>query len=255
MVVDRSGSLVVVGTGYHIAGQTTSEALDCLRESDAVFYLVYDALTESWVRSLNPTAVSLLKYVKPGRPSIDCCNAMVNRILSAVGRGLDVCAAFSGHPCICLYPSHEAVRRVRSQGFRARILPGVSALDCMFADLGVDPIRNGYRVLDATAFLIYGYKPQPSSALILLQIGNIGRTAEGQSADVQAKTKVLREVLEKSYPACHPVILYETAPNPLVEPRMQRVSLSKLDKQEIRFTTTLYIPATVSGPESAAQVK
>lgn len=40
----------------------------------------------------------------------------------------------------------------------------------------------------------------------------------------------------------HPVILYETAANPLVQPRIQRVTHRSLDKQEIRFNTTLYIP-------------
>jgi uncharacterized protein YabN with tetrapyrrole methylase and pyrophosphatase domain len=241
MALHRGGSLSVVGTGYHIAGQTTAESLDCLRKSDSLFYLVYDAITEYWVRSLNPSATSLRKYIKPGRPSAESCNAMVAPIIAAVRRRLNVCAAFSGHPSLCLYPSHEAVRRANAEGFPAKILPALSALDCMFADLAVNPIQYGYRVLDATAFLIYGYKPQPSSAFILLQIANIGGT-RASSVSMQSKIRVLRKVLEKSYAACQPVILYETAANPIVEPRIQRVSLSTLEKQEIRFNTTLFIP-------------
>ena len=242
MVESRKGSLVVVGTGYRIAGQTTPEALHHLKKSDVLFYLVYDPITERWVRSLNASAVSLRKYFRQGRLARDCCNAIVDRILRSLRRGLNVCAAFSGHPSVCLNPSHDALRRARSEGFRTKMLPAVSSVDCMFADLGVDPVGSGCHVLDASAFLVYSHKPVTSSDLVLLQVANLGKKSVVTTNDM-AKVRLLRRVLEKSYPADHPVVLYEVAVNPLVHPRIQRVKLSTLEEQEISFSTTVYVPA------------
>ena len=64
---------------------------------------------------------------------------IVGDILDAVRGGASVCAAFYGHPGIFVTPSHDAVRRARAEGYPARMLPAVSAVDCLFADLGVDP--------------------------------------------------------------------------------------------------------------------
>jgi uncharacterized protein YabN with tetrapyrrole methylase and pyrophosphatase domain len=239
----RQGSLVVIGTGYHIAGQTTPEAFHYLRKSETVFYLVYDGLTEHWIRSIRPSAISLRKYFRSGRNCVDCCNTAADHIIAAVRRRLKVCAAFSGHPSICLHPSHESLRRARLEGFSTKVLPAVSALDCMFADLEIDPLECGYQIADASAFLVYGHKPITSSALVLLQIANLGKKFAGPPLkDLYEKVKVLKRVLQKSYPSQHDVILYETAANPLVQPRIQRVKLSALDKQDISFSTTLYVP-------------
>ena len=64
---------------------------------------------------------------------------MVEELLEPVRRGRRVCAAFYGHPGVFVTPSHEAIRQARAEGFPARMLPAVSAEDCLFADLGIDP--------------------------------------------------------------------------------------------------------------------
>ena len=65
---------------------------------------------------------------------------MVERILSYVRRGLNVCVVFYGHPGV--HPGHESIRRARMEGFSASKLPGISAEDCLFAELGIDPSKN-----------------------------------------------------------------------------------------------------------------
>ena len=53
-VAPRRGSLVVVGTGIKLAGQTTIEAVDCMQRAERLLYLVTDPPTEAWIRRLNP---------------------------------------------------------------------------------------------------------------------------------------------------------------------------------------------------------
>ena len=64
---------------------------------------------------------------------------MAEAILEPVRAGKRVCAAFYGHPGVFVLPSHDAISRARAEGFEATMLPGVSAEDCLVADLGVDP--------------------------------------------------------------------------------------------------------------------
>jgi precorrin-2 methylase len=66
--------------------------------------------------------------------------------MTAVREGLNVCAAFYGHPGVFVYASHQSIRLARAEGFEAQMLPGISAEDCVFADLGIDPENMGVRV-------------------------------------------------------------------------------------------------------------
>jgi precorrin-6B methylase 1 len=78
-----------------------------------------------------------------GEPHNYAYDRMVERILSYVRRGLNVCVVFYGHPGVFVHPGHESIRRARIEGFSACILPGISAEDCLFAELGIDPSKNG----------------------------------------------------------------------------------------------------------------
>ena len=66
-------------------------------------------------------------------------------MLAPIRRGIRLCAVVYGHPGVFVYASHEAVRRCRLEGLPARMLPGISAEDCLLADLGVDPGVRGCR--------------------------------------------------------------------------------------------------------------
>src|SRR3970282_2169154 len=90
-----------------------------------------------------------------GKPRYRTYREMADRILSAVRAGAQVCAAFYGHPGVFVRPSHDAIRRAPREGFPARMLPGVSAEDCLVADLGVNPGEIGSQSFEATDFLGY----------------------------------------------------------------------------------------------------
>src|SRR6185503_14601145 len=99
---------------------------------------------------------------------------MIQRILECVRDGNLTCLACYGHPGVFVYPSHESIRRARAEGYPARMLPGISAEDCLFADLGVDPGTIGCQSYEATDFLMNSRIVDPSSNLVLWQIGVLG---------------------------------------------------------------------------------
>jgi len=174
---------------------------------------------------------------------------MVDRILAEVRQGLNVCAVFYGHPGVFAYPSHEAIKQARHEGFRAQMLPGISAEDCLFADLGIDPGRNGCQSFEATDFLIRRRKFDPTSALILWQIAMTGNLGFQRETSQMRGLKVLSEVLETHYSSDHEVIVYEAAVYyPVCEPVIQHIPLSKLAEVGITSVSTLYVPPQAPAP-------
>jgi uncharacterized protein YabN with tetrapyrrole methylase and pyrophosphatase domain len=234
------GSLTVVGTGIRLS-QMTMEARISIESADKVLYAVADAVTETAIKKLNSTAESLQPFYKPGKYCLVTYKDMVNRILSFLRKGLDVCAAFYGHPGVFVYSSHEAIQQARREGFRAVMLPATSAEDNLFADLGVDPATSGCQSFETTDFLIRRRKFDPTSHLILWQIGNIGNW-KPERQDCASNLQALVDVLEKHYDPDHEVVLYLAAQYASCDPMIERVPLSEIPQIPISNVTTLYVP-------------
>lgn len=237
------GELTVVGTGYSPAGHATPETRSEIERADRVFYLLTDPVTALWVRQLNPAAESVHDCYREGLAGEQASREMVERILAPLGEGLKVCAVFYGHPGVFVRPAHEALRRARSAGHDARMLPAVSAADCLFADLGVDPGERGCQLFEATDFLVRRRRFEPRTPLILLQIGAIGVTSyrEGRWAGRRG-LEAMSEVLCESYPASHEVVLYENSQLPILEPRIERLAVGRLGAARVPVNATLFVP-------------
>ena len=217
--IEKAGSLIVVGTSIRTVGQLTTEAIAWMREADSLLYVVGDPVGEAAIKELNPAgAVSLAGYYKEGIPRIHAYNAMIEHILGCVHAGNLTVGAFHGHPGVFAYPSHESIRRLRSEGYRARMLPGISAEDCLFADLGVDPAVGGCQSYEATDFLLNGPVIDPSSQLVLWQIGTLRDATYQRVAYDTRAMPLLVQRLSQFYPLSHPITIYEAAVLPGTEP-------------------------------------
>ncbi len=221
----------------------TTEALAEIRAAQKVFVLVADPLTREWLRTLRPRAESLADAYAPGRPRWESYEEMVERMLAPVRRGRAVCAVFYGHPGVFASPPHEAVRRARAEGYPARMLPGVSAEDCLFADLGLDPGDRGCQSFEATDFLLRRRRFDPTSLLVLWQVGLVGvEDVRATSLWSAAGLGVLIETLLESYPPEHEVVVYEASTLPTVPPKRQRVALAGLAGAAVSAVSTLCVP-------------
>jgi len=163
-------------------------------------------------------------------------------MLNSVRAGKMTVGAFYGHPGVFAYPSHESVRIAREEGYRARMLPGISAEDCLFADLGVDPARNGCQSYESTDFLMNGRIIDNSSQVILWQIGVLGDWTFKRNGYDLSSMPLLLERLYQYYPPTHEVIVYEAATLPGCEPLIKKIPLYFLPGAGVTAASTLYIP-------------
>jgi uncharacterized protein YabN with tetrapyrrole methylase and pyrophosphatase domain len=110
------------------------------------------------------------------------------------------------------------------------MLPGVSSLDCLFADLGVDPAAAGLQTYEATDFLQRAPTLEPRAGLVLWQVGVVESRGE------------LARALESWYPKNHDVTVYEASSYPGVPPRAESLALERLEGAELTPRSTLYVP-------------
>ncbi len=233
--------LTIVGTGIRAGLDTSLESRACIERASKVLYLVADSLSATWIEQLNPTAQSLASFYELGKPRFEIYEAIVSEILVWLRRGPDLCVAFYGHPGFYAFAGHEAIRRARLEGFRARMLPGISCVDQMHSDLGIDPGSSGCQTYEATSFLIYRFRFEPSAALVLLQIGVLGEAIWPPTSD-SGRLHILVDYLQRHYSPDHEVVIYEASPDPDKGSRIARVSLSRLHEMDVSASSTLYVP-------------
>ncbi len=242
------GALNIVGLGFLGIGQITAESLSYIRSADKLFFLGSDILSRSWLEEQNPSLEDLHDAYAPGKHRLHSYGEMVERMLAPVREGMEVCVAFYGHPGVFVYPSHEAIRRAREEGLVARMLPGISAEDCLYAELEVDPAEFGCASYEATDFLVRPREYDTTSALILWQVGGVGIvTYEAETMWSKSGLTLLTENLLENYPPDHEVTIYEAAVIPVCDPVILRIPLRTLPDSAVSVLSTLYIPPVSLG--------
>jgi hypothetical protein len=240
---EQAGRLVIVGTGLRTTGHMTVEAIAWIKRADKVLYVVGDPVAEEMIAMLNPNAESLQTLYSSDTKRIDTYNAMVDKILAEVRAGHTVCGVFYGHPGVFVYPSHKAVEQARAEGFAAIMLPGVSAEDCLFADVGFDPATSGCCSYEATDWLFNLRPTDPASAMVLWQIGILGN--EGYNPIGRYSTPMMPLLIGKmlgSYSPGHQVAVYEAAVQFGCDPMIQWIPIVGLATVPLTAASTLYIP-------------
>lgn len=235
------GSLAVVGTGIEVVSHLTTQAEHLIAQADKVLYVIPGPWADEWMRGLNSLAESLVSLYGDAKPRLESYGEIVAAVMGEVRQGKAVCAVFYGHPGVFVLPAHALIKRARAEGFEARMCAGVSAVDCLFADVGIDPAVAGCQSFEATDFLIYHRRFDPYSALILWQIGLIGHTG-GRARPDNVGLTLLAEVLTETYGGEHEVIVYEAAQHPHHRPRIDPLPLAQLPQARTLAISTLYVP-------------
>jgi hypothetical protein len=153
-----------------------------------------------------------------------------------------VVGAFYGHPGVFAMPPHKVIETAKSEGYAAHMVPGISAEDCLYADLGVDPGTVGSQHFEASQFMFYQRNIDPSAYLILWQVGIAGDKSAAKLSTGKAYRQVLVELLNEYYPNEHKVALYECPTVAMSKTRIEWIPLGDLVDAELSLITTMLVP-------------
>ncbi|HJW46661.1 MAG TPA: SAM-dependent methyltransferase [Lysobacter sp.] len=253
--METPGSLVCVGLGMTLGAHISPRSRSHIEQADVVFALVSDPLVELWLQDMHVDIRSLQPYYGEGKSRHDTYREMVAAMLAEVRDGRRVCGAFYGHPGVFARVPHQAIEQARSEGFAAHMEPGISAEDCLYADLGIDPGRFGCQHYEASQFMFYRRHIDPSAFLVLWQIGLAGDRSLRRFATEPEYRQLLIELLAENYPLDHEVIVYEAATLPITAPRMERMPLSALTDAALHLQSTLVIPPAMPMQRNEAMLE
>ena len=246
MPKQKAGQLVCVGTGMRMAGQLTPISKSYIESFDVVIAAVPNIFTRRWLQCIAKEYICLHDHYEDtkidGKNRRDTYRRMADTILTQVRAGKRVCAAFYGHPGIFACISHMAIADARKEGFSAHMEPGISALDCLVADLGIDPGNYGMQSMEATQFMIYQRVIDPTALFIIWQIGIAGDLTLKRFDTEPAHLQIIVDKLARTYALDHEVILYEAATDPLETMRADKIRLRDLPQVALKQFTTLVIP-------------
>lgn len=213
-----------------------------IEQSDVVFAAVSDGIVEMWLESMHADVRSLQPYYGEGKSRLVTYREWVEVMMEEVRAGRKVCAVFYGHPGIFAWTPHEVIKVARAEGFRAHMEPGISAEDCLYADLGIDPGRQGCQHYEASQLLFCETPLNSGAYLVLWQVGLVGDRSLKRFATGPEYRQVLVDVLAKDYPLHHEVIIYRGATLPIQQPRIRRVALRDLPATDVTAEETVILP-------------
>lgn len=241
------GSLACVGIGITLGSHLTPLARSHIEQADVVFLAVSDGIVEKWIEAMHPDVRSLQPFYADDKPRARTYREMVAAILAEVRAGKNVCVAFYGHPGVFAWAPHESIRIARKEGYFAHMEPGISAEDCLYADLGIDPGAFGCQHIEASQLLYYKRRIDLGAWLIVWQVGALGDQGRGaaQPKIHDAYRRVLLERLARDYPLAHRITIYRAATLPVHPPHVQQIALRKLVETRIEPTDTLAIPPAI----------
>jgi uncharacterized protein YabN with tetrapyrrole methylase and pyrophosphatase domain len=240
--MEKMGSLACVGLGMMLGAHISPRSRSYIEQADVVFAAVSDPLVELWLQDMHRNVRSLQPFYAEGKSRHDTYREMVEAMMVEVRAGRTVCGAFYGHPGVFAQVPHHAVEQARRENFDAHMEPGISAEDCLYADLGIDPGRVGCQHYEASQFMFYERRIDTSAFLVLWQIGLAGDRSLRRFSTEPPYRQVLVELLAKDYPPEHDVVIYEAATLPITTPRMERVPLSRLAEATLHLQSTLVVP-------------
>jgi hypothetical protein len=213
-----------------------------IEKADVVFAVVSDGIVELWLSEMHRDVRSLQPLYREGKSRMNTYREMVDAMLAEVRAGKKVCGVFYGHPGVFAWPPHKAIEIARREGYSAHMEPGISAEDCLYADLGIDPGKVGCQHYEASQLLFYKRRIDPTAYLVLWQVGVVGDQSLARFSTGKAYRHILVEVLARDYPLDHEIIVYRAVTLPIQQARIERITLGALPDAEIDLQDTIVLP-------------
>ena len=243
--------IYIVGLGVLNVDQITRETERAIRRSNEVLYVDTGVATRACLEGLCPRVTSLFETsYKETDHRLNAYHHMAARVLDAALDHPPVTFAMHGHPIVGAYAPVLIVDMAKVLELEVRILPGISAMDSLFAELAVDPCVAGMQMYEATDLLLRRRPLQPDVPALIWQIGCVETALYSRRVSRPARFERLRSHLLRYYPTEHEVSAVYSTPHPLMPSTVHRFALRDVCEHAhlLHAGFTLFIPPAFDRP-------
>jgi 2OG-Fe(II) oxygenase superfamily/Tetrapyrrole (Corrin/Porphyrin) Methylases len=155
-----------------------------------------------------------------------------------------VAFAVYGHPQVYVYPTMQLTQAAQALGLRVKVMPGISALDSLLVDIGLDPGFAGLQMYDATDLLLRRRPLLSDVPCVLWQIGAVETVLHSTARSTPARFQRLQDHLATFYPPDHQLVAVFTWTYPLAPSTIDTFPLRDLAARgpSVPQGASLYIP-------------
>jgi uncharacterized protein YabN with tetrapyrrole methylase and pyrophosphatase domain len=242
----RLSKITIVGAGVLSPDHLTLEADRTMRASSIIYYLLdSNPRMTAYLDTLGTKVVDLSNLYREGAFDQDVYMQIAKIVIEATKRYDRVCFLVPGHPLIYVTASTLILDEARRLGIKATALPGISSLDTMIIQLGLEIGRHGLQVFECNRFIYFSISPDPRIPLFLLQPGAIGTGfITEKRANRARRFDILRDYLLRHYPPQHQCLLLVSKFDSRLRAVKRAVAIRDIPQfaKIIDYDTSMFVP-------------
>jgi uncharacterized protein YabN with tetrapyrrole methylase and pyrophosphatase domain len=236
--------VAIVGLGIIGVHQLTREAEETIRRCRHTFVVDSGFGVIPYLQGICGTVTDLVPLYRRGKNRLDTYRQMAAQVVNAALTSSPVCFATYGHPLVYCYPAELIQRAAKVFDLRIEIFPGISALDTLMVDLGLDVATDGLQMYEATDLLVRRRPVQDDVPCIIWQADVVGESTYKTRRASKHELLPLQNYLLEFYPPRHPITLVFSRTFPLQRSIVETYRMKSLALELARGPQvgTLYIP-------------
>ena len=236
-----------IGSGIYSVLHFTEEAKQCLRSCRKAFILHSDEMVHQFVRSLVADSFDLSSLYAEYSSRSDVYSRIAEVVIDDVSAGGPrVAIVVHGHPMFLVSAIERTIERATAQSLSCEVVPGVSSLDTIMADLRID-IGYACQLYDATTLVNRDdIVLNPTVPLLVFQAATLNNPDIVYEDPTPAILQPLQERLMTNYPPDHRCSVVYSRCHITESARVDHILLVEMcgtGSVDLWRRPTLYIPA------------
>lgn len=243
--------ITIGGLGIRAVVQVTAETEARIRRCSEVLYLDSGVGTQEFLEQRCDRVTPLYgRTYEEAENRLSAYHNMAAAVIDAALARRPVAYLTHGHPIVFCYSAFLVRDLAAVLGLSTQVLPGISAVACLMADLWLDPGTRGVQMFEATDILLRRRRLMPDVPVIIWQVGNLETRLYTTRPSRPERLYRFRDWLLQTYPSGHPITAYYAAAHPITAPHRWTFPLCDMadHADALHPGITLYVPPCTLRP-------
>jgi hypothetical protein len=236
--------LYLVGAGVSFPEHLTAQTIEILRECKRICSNLPQADLDTLSEDLRSKCQSLWSLYQENRDRADNYRDVAHAVIDATAAAPPVAWMTPGHPLMFDSVSQTLLEAGRSLGWNVQVVPAISCIDTILAEVGYDP-ANGLLIYEAHGLVMQRLPLIPSFATLLLQPSAFGSDVTHYSTEWSPNLAPLRDYLLRFYQAQYECAFVRSASPQSGPAQIFWIELGKLASApfDVIAGSTLFVPS------------